>query len=386
MKYTAKSIGVHDPDRLLGRIFLFWTSTHDASNYAKEIDEIRNMLSSTHLVHFTDLSPHFKTSQGLISGWFAQQIVKLKVASLVTSDFYIGLDAKNTLIKGIQKYSFLTTCNQGKIQAGYRYDNIPEPHRGWYSLSAQVLNLSVPYKGYWPTSITPMVFHRQTVLDMLLAIGEGSNSEILCDGALCDAMDVFGSTGTGATEYTLYLLYARSRKDFRCVHFVQRLDPGSFNDHWAASLWRGVLPKGNADLCEKVALGINSPLMFGSQPKVLDGMTTELREQTETLIADIYRNAGLHKAGQSVSDLVECVIGRRTTATSTSTSASTSATSPISPPPLGFCCYGGLDATDLCGTCDVDTIPRPSEYCGQSMGNCKHCTGHWCSATGTVRI
>merc|ERR1712072_1046877 len=104
---------------------------------------------------------------------------------------------------------------------------------------------------------------------MLAAMGEGARPEVLCEGPLCDSLGVFSPSGHGATEYTLYLLYAYSRVDFRCSHFIQQLTDAS--QHWAAGLWRGVNKWGNAGICQSIAQGKdNIPMMFGSQPQVLD--------------------------------------------------------------------------------------------------------------------
>jgi len=227
MKYTARSIGVNDPDHNLGEVYLMWVSSHSASEYQGEIDEITSAIEEYKTVHFVDWSQRMAEAQPHpIGGWHAQQMVKLKIAHKIKSEFYIVLDSKNTLIRPVTPDMFFTDCGQGIIQAEFPYDKIPVPHSDWYARSAEVLGVDPPDSGFWPASITPIVMHKATVIEMLKQIGEDPSPKALCNGPLCDRIGAFSDSGVGATEFTLYTLwaYAKRKNDtFGCIHSIEKL-------------------------------------------------------------------------------------------------------------------------------------------------------------------
>jgi hypothetical protein len=223
LKTTAKSLSVNDPNGMFGDVYLLWVSTKHSSEFSEELREAAEAIAATHsvqLIEFTDLMEYTDS----LSGWHAQQILKLKAASLVKAPYYVVMDSKNTLIRPVKPDDLFTKCNTARIQAQYTADKIPMPHIDWYNASAEALGMDPPSEGYWPASITPVVFHTQTVLDMLEHIGEGSGIDALCDGPLCEMFGARDDSGKGATEFTMYTLWAMSRSNFECVHSVQKLD------------------------------------------------------------------------------------------------------------------------------------------------------------------
>jgi hypothetical protein len=156
LKYTAKSISLYDPNHYLGDVYLMWVSFKPPWQFQAEIDEIKRYISQTREAIFIDFSQTLASEHDLL-GWYAQQVVKLKVASWVRSSFYLVLDTKNALIQEVKADTFFTECNQARILADYPFDGIPAPHRDWYKLSAQALHVNPPDRGYWPASISPVV-------------------------------------------------------------------------------------------------------------------------------------------------------------------------------------------------------------------------------------
>merc|ERR1719245_503640 len=122
-------------------------------------------LTGNHKVRFIDFSPEIN-AQG-VDGWFAQQILKLKISSEVSSDYYVVLDAKNAILRDIEADTFFTRCNQGKMIGIYKANGIPQPHVNWYKASAAALKYAPQLKGLWPSSVTPVVIHKRTVTEML---------------------------------------------------------------------------------------------------------------------------------------------------------------------------------------------------------------------------
>ncbi|CAK0854535.1 unnamed protein product, partial [Prorocentrum cordatum] len=162
LKTTAKSLSVNDPNGMFGDVYLMWVSTKHSSEFMEELTEAATAISATHsvqLIEFTDLM-EFTDS---LSGWHAQQIIKLKAASVVKAPYYVVLDSKNTLIRPLSSDDIFTKCNTAKIQAEFPAAKIPVPHINWYKASAAALEMDPPSSGYWPASITPVVFHTQTV-------------------------------------------------------------------------------------------------------------------------------------------------------------------------------------------------------------------------------
>jgi hypothetical protein len=366
--YTAKSIAVHDRNGTLGTVILMWVSTQPLATFQGQIDKIQASLSSSHKVKIVDFSSQV-TSSGA-GGWFAQQVFKLKVASLVNSDFYAVLDSKNTLIRDIEPELFFTSCNQGKIFGEFEPDGIPEPHSTWYEASARVLNMPPPREagGKWPTSITPMLMHTQTVLEMLATIGEDPSVDALCQGPLCDMLGVHSATGSGATEFTMYVLAARARQEMECDIAV--VDPDKANPP-AISLWRGEggQMRLNENNCRDISSGKTVPFMFGAQYQSLDSLDDAGRAKVEKDMLHIFQRAKLHNASLTSTDaLLQCVAGDMEGRAgpvhdlregSDSGGGGEAAREP-------FCCTGASDAGNVCGTCYPGAREGPSRFCGAS--------------------
>jgi len=225
LKYTAKSLSVNDPDHILGKIHLMWISMKPSSMYQADLDEIKADITKTHEYSFRDFNPQLMTST--ISGWHAQQVLKLKMASEVGTDYYIVMDSKNTMIRPLKLDMFFTPCNQAIIQAEFPWYKIPVPHSDWYGRSAAALGVAKPSSGMWPASITPIIMHKQTVLNMLAKLGEGHNTGKFCDGSLCQKIGAMSDSGHGATEFTLYTLMAyenpTGKTPMKCIHSVEEM-------------------------------------------------------------------------------------------------------------------------------------------------------------------
>jgi hypothetical protein len=251
-----------------------------------------------------------------LAGWFAQQLLKLKIASVVTSDYYLVMDSKNTLIRDIESDTFFTECNQARIFAQYNFTKIPSPHNGWYKKAAETLGVEPPLDQPWPASITPILLHRQTVLDMLAHIGEGAGIVKLCDGPLCRLFGVGDTEGEGTTEFTMYNMFLYTKAQLECIALPELHDPKS-QDQWGLSLWRGVpenkeqVMKENIWTLRNITQGNLEPIMFGAQPDALNDLDTSQRKEAEAYLEVIYVEAGVYekKGEKSVQELIDCAIG-----------------------------------------------------------------------------
>lgn len=268
---------------------------HSISDYAIELDQVKSAVDGTHEIHIHDFSrqvDHFS-----YSGWFTQQVLSLKVASIVHSDYYIVINSKNTFIRDIKADTFFTSCNQAKIFGNYRFEKLPEPHGAWYEKAAEFLNVSVPKVGYWPAALSPMVLHRQTALDLLTLIGEQPNSDTLCHGPLCEMLN------QGTTEFALYVLYVYSNRNGHCLHSVEDAVSGQ---EVAVSLWQKL--SWNLENCKNVADSTLKPFMFGAQTGSFDDVSAHKKGMARQCLVEIYKNAKLYDGlSMSPQHLMDCV-------------------------------------------------------------------------------
>jgi len=297
LRATARSIVAHDPDRILGKIFVCWVSGRSRYEFASQLDEITRILEEHGDVEVLEMQ------LGGMSGWIAQQSAKLKVASRVLSEYYIVLDAKNTLLMDIGPETFFTPCNQGKVFGRYDLDNMPTEHRGWFSTAAGVLGQQVMDWGKWPASVTPMVLHRQTTLDLLSMLGESSDFDSgVCAGGLCDKFS------QKATEFTLYLVYAAQVASFDCIHAIEERPWG---DELSISIWRSANTEDTAVQVKAIAEHSKlsgRPFFFGSQSGALDGIDGEDRLSILKDLFTIYDNAGVYD-WDSWDEMADCIVG-----------------------------------------------------------------------------
>jgi hypothetical protein len=269
--YTARSIAVHDSRHLLGDLYIMWVSYISAWSHMDEIQRIIAEVNKSRPVHFYDLSDMVKKAS--MPGWISQQVLKLKIASVVQDDYYMVLDSKNTLIKDLERDTLVTKCNQAIAFSAYTALNMPEPHKGWYYSTASQLGLKWPTEGRWPDSISPMIMKTQTVLSMLRSIGEDPDFHSLCKGPLCGWMK-----DQSATEFILYQLYAHFRTDFQCSHGID----------WpiVGSMWRGRTSASSIDYESR-------QIFYGAQSGAFRGIWGNERIQAGWKLIEVFRNAGL---------------------------------------------------------------------------------------------
>jgi len=390
--YTVESIARHDPNHVLGTVILMWVSQQPIAIFQEAIDKLKASLDGSHEVKIVDFSP--QVNQGHVGGWLAQQVFKLKAASLVESDFYVVLDAKNTLMRDLEPDAFFTPCNQGKIYGEFEPDRLPQPHAEWYRASAAALGVQPPGSSgggeqRWPTSITPVVLHTSTVFDLLDSIHEDRSTDSLCGGPLCEMLGDRAEGGGGATDFTLFVLYARTQPQIGCDLAVEETAKEA---PMALSLWRGAEKQVEVNLesCRSVASGDVKPLMFGSQTAALEAMTAEQYGAAQGHLVDIYTAAGLHDASKTSTDaLMQCVTGDVEGVAGPIEDSGAKppeeedrgeqpAEQGATPQPGSFCCADAADAADTCGTCWPGATMFSDNFCGASESHCSSCKGTWC--------
>jgi len=220
--------------------------------------------------------------------------MKLKAASLVDTEYYVVLDAKNTFIRDITPDLFISPCNQGIVYATSDFHGLGEEKQGWYTKSAQALGVSLPEGHRWSGSTTPVVMHTSTVLDMLGHLSEGSDPVKLCEGRLCDYIR------GGATEFALYYTYVAALSDDKCIHHSVDRSP-------SVSMWNGC----SAQLRERATAAAatdGAVIMFGAQPGTMNGLSDKESQSVLHNMALAYSQAGLHDPSRnSEQSLADCV-------------------------------------------------------------------------------
>jgi hypothetical protein len=133
------------------------------------------------------------------SGWHKQQILKLAAARLVSSDYYLLLDA-DVILKRPTKLLDLFPAGKPilqKINAGHHWD--------WWVGSRKILKSKVQIeRDSIVMDVTPNFIHRETCLALQDAIAS-RNKHKEWDRFL------FESQKIGWTEYSLYWLYTLER-------------------------------------------------------------------------------------------------------------------------------------------------------------------------------
>eukprot|EP00931_Biecheleriopsis_adriatica_P048217 TRINITY_DN27862_c0_g1_i1.p1 TRINITY_DN27862_c0_g1~~TRINITY_DN27862_c0_g1_i1.p1 ORF type:complete len:691 (+),score=77.22 TRINITY_DN27862_c0_g1_i1:31-2103(+) len=305
LRYTLASIVEHDPHHRLGDVFLLWVSEKSIKHFQQQVEDVTQSIRANRNVNILEFI-YTRPADGSWNGWHLQQIVKLKASTLVRSDFYMILDSKNALIRDIEQDEFFTPCNQGKMEGKISIHELGHwfPINLWYNRSAEVLDVSPPEKGYWPSSITPFLFHKQTVINLLQSIGENpsissDNASYAGPGPLRDML-----VQKNVTEITLYVLFARSRQrfpTFDCIHLVDK------STSWGITLWRQA--RDNLRMSKAVARGRLSPLTFGAESRTLDHMenstTAQEMRKMKKEILEIYRQAHVMESVASIPNASE---------------------------------------------------------------------------------
>jgi hypothetical protein len=227
--------------------------------------------------------------------------VRLKAASVVKSDFYIVLEAKDALLRNVSEL-FFTNCNQGKIFGRYRMDEMPQPESDLYANAAALLEQTPLQEGRWPAMAAPLVMHTTTVLSLLRRLGEPRELGD-CTGGLCYAL------AAGTSELTLYVVYAVRSVDFDCIHSVEER---AWNDEVACTIWAASGEEEREAAARQIRAvaegsGNNSrPALFGVRGGSVLGFTGESRQRVLGDLVRLYSRAGLNLFN-TAEDLAVCL-------------------------------------------------------------------------------
>jgi len=339
LKISLRSWMWRDPEKIFGDVFVLWVSDTAMWPYSDDLAELRIMVEhfnkSFHLVDFApliaeareELASDHRNDIYAIKGWYAQQVAKLKIATLIKNDFYVVMDAKNTLIVDLKPSALLSKCNQGMVSADFFWNKMPPPHGAWYRNAANLFHVNPQPHSRWPASISPFVLHRKTVLAALKEVGENASIAKLCQGPLCRLVGKVGDDAR-VTELSTYLMYANTKTDVDCTHSFYSVPSavyggtgtGVLNVWGAEGPSQGGLRREQA--VDALASGVFRGIFFGFSHAALDDLPISKRHEIGSKAAQVYKRAGLYNFS-SLEGCLSCIVGSRD-ATSTSKTSSTS--------------------------------------------------------------
>jgi len=278
-----------------------WISRQSPSFWQQDVDRVRKSINATRKVHFYDFSQQILDAKNSIGGWTVQQVIKLKMASKVGSDYYMVLDAKNTLLRNVKADTFYSSCHLPKLPDLFPLDHMADIHRVWLSNSASVLNVSLPKDRRYPLSTTPVLLHRQTVLNVLSRLREGPSIEgPICSGGLCPVFQL--ALRERATEFTLYFAWVYTQPDKTCLY-----DESESLGRRVKTLWRDEPLKQKTESLDIASNDNNETIMFGAQSGSLDSMDEPMRASASQRIFKIFLRTQLAGGNMTAKALAACV-------------------------------------------------------------------------------
>lgn len=356
LKYLLRSIAVHVP-RHFAHVHLAWVSPRRIDEFAR-LPMIMDLANKAARDGATLHDASSETSER--AGWIVQQVLKLALSrEMPHAEFYVIFDAKNTVMRLPHSFEMFTSCGQARLSGKMPVNKMPQIHRDWYAASAKLLGVTEDISDWnLPLSITPAVFHTQTVRSLLERVSttarqreEASahmqkvalNASTSADAPLPQHPQVVhhlreGMSGGAislldqreyrnwrlederllrafneqATEFTLYNIFALNlaEKQQQCSHAVT-----DGQEALGFEIWRG---QGIGDL-QKYAAHFapggdraTAPLTFGAQKGALKeavdaGHTSS--SELANLIHRLFDNAGLLRGGEDPDQLMRCIDG-----------------------------------------------------------------------------
>jgi len=128
-------------------------------------------------------------------GWISQQSLKLQVAVLVETDFYLVLDSKNHFVRNTYEVDFFTTCGRPKMPI-VNYSNFKADDLNFYFDYFDIERII--YNFGLIVNVTPFIMCRE----FALALGEYLQSK---EGMRLN--NVFDKYNKNITEFMAYQFY-----------------------------------------------------------------------------------------------------------------------------------------------------------------------------------
>lgn len=160
-RLQARTIAQHAPQGMFTRIIVIDNDTRRLSDRAAR--RLR-ALYGPHAERVTVIPAADVADSPSAPGWVTQQILKLKVAELVSSPWYVLLDSKNHAIRPLAFEDFI--ARDGRAHGGTRnFEN--HPHQG--RLRHVLDRFGLPHESEvdFPPTTTPAVMHTASVRELI---------------------------------------------------------------------------------------------------------------------------------------------------------------------------------------------------------------------------
>ena len=273
----ARSISRYVPRKLIHEIILIDNSARAMpTDWANEIlNEFGTLRSHVRILRADEVC-----RVPLTSGWHKQQILKLVVAFLVRSEFYVALDAKNHFIGEPEEEFFLTADRRPCVNA-YSYNQ--HPLRSALERVTGYLGLrSDEHVDWFTATVTPYTFKTQWVRDLVLEIGDGSHSRFAKEFIAKDL-----------TEFFLYAGWlVRAGRDLSETFL--------FHQRFCGSIWPEFCSKDGTQDQISFADAARSPI-FSVHRNALNVMPAE----SCTLLANFWVGRKLFQSEEDAQDFIE---------------------------------------------------------------------------------
>lgn len=193
---------------LLQSLDKFWAGARKLVIWIVVADDAAEM--ATTLPNYQRIVPRVVRERDLIGeladfpdapGWYKQQLIKLAAHSVVSTPFYLVLDADLICAQPFSEESLVV---DGKALTDWEWKST---HEEWWQGSAKFLQYKGPLKGFG-MSVTPEVLCGQICKQLLAHVGELYN-EHWCSALM--RIQIW-------TEFTLYCLYATQNQFMQQYH------------------------------------------------------------------------------------------------------------------------------------------------------------------------
>ena len=190
LRLQARSASVYLPLELVEAIIVIDNTARGIPKKFRDelLDDYGRLASLVRILRPSDICHVASTT-----GWRSQQILKLRVAELITSDRYVTLDAKNHFVSPVELSFFEAADGRARVNV-YGYETHPLRPNLERVLTYVGLDPS-DYVGRFTATVTPFVLDAATVRAMVADIQRSSGRDFSKEFVAQDLTEFFLYSG-----------------------------------------------------------------------------------------------------------------------------------------------------------------------------------------------
>lgn len=165
LRLQARSIALYLPESSVAEILVIDNSARGMNSSRRNLllEDYGHLRSRVRILRPRDICEVPRTI-----GWRGQQVLKMAVAGLVTTDHYVLLDAKNHFVAPADPGFFLAPDGRARVNV-YSYET--HPLRPQFENVLRYLHLDpAEHVSHFTATVTPFVLQRSQVLSMMADI------------------------------------------------------------------------------------------------------------------------------------------------------------------------------------------------------------------------